>query len=223
MTNKTIGIYRNSNFNKHELLAANAQEQTIADTTEGSAAKVEKKETVKNKHQRMIRGQVFYVGLDLVDIQMVERMPKLRLLTSRPVVALRIQPFLQSIRRKQKSQFKWFQWWCNRRLQLSKDKFFYWAEVDFSSQRLSKNATSTVAYPCCALRRRFTVSQTVKSDWMMTVHITHRRCFEQGTCLCNGGLAMANIKYDGRFTDTFGQKPKYQKDENRMDRCRNGI
>jgi outer membrane immunogenic protein len=67
---------------------------------------------------------------------------------------------------------------------------------------LSQSATGTATYPCCA-PTAFTVTQSVKTNWLFTVR--PRVGFTSGPLLVygTGGLAMTGLNYQAVFTDTF--------------------
>lgn len=204
MTNKTIKFIATAILISMSFLAANAQEQTIADTTEGSAAKVEKKETVKKQTSTNDSWTGFYVGgFGGYTNGRANAKTSTTYVSPGGYFTDTAVPAINSAGNRNLNS-NGFNGGATAGYNYQKDKFFIGAEVDFGSQRLSKNATSTVAYPCCAPGGSFTVSQTVKSDWMMTVRPRTGVALNKALVYATGGLAMANIKYDGRFTDTFG-------------------
>jgi outer membrane immunogenic protein len=75
-------------------------------------------------------------------------------------------------------------------------------EFDFGAMNLSQSATGSATYPCCA-PTAFTVTQSVKTSWLVTVRprvgFTGGPLFVYGT----GGLAMTGLNYQAVFTDTF--------------------
>jgi len=75
-------------------------------------------------------------------------------------------------------------------------------ETDFGGMSLSASKSSTATYPCCA-PTAFTINQIVSTNWLFTargrVGFAHGPVLVYGT----GGLAMTNINYKTRFTDTF--------------------
>ena len=75
-------------------------------------------------------------------------------------------------------------------------------EFDMGALRVSDSKSTTAPYPCCPTTG-FTVTQSVKTDWLLTlrprVGFVARRVMFYGT----GGLAVANLNYQALFTDTF--------------------
>jgi outer membrane immunogenic protein len=80
--------------------------------------------------------------------------------------------------------------------------FVVGAEADFGAMPLSVTQTNTAVYPCCA-PTRFTINQTVKTQWVATAR--PRVGFATGDILIygTGGAAFTNINYQELFTDTF--------------------
>jgi len=80
--------------------------------------------------------------------------------------------------------------------------FVVGAEADFGSLTGSKTATGTTTYPCCP-GTAFTITQSVKTNWLFTAR--PRAGFTAGSALfyVTGGVAVTNINYQERFTDTF--------------------
>src|SRR5438309_4272606 len=76
------------------------------------------------------------------------------------------------------------------------------AEMDFGSMSMSASRSGSATYPCCA-PTAFTVTQTVKTDWLFTGR--GRLGFAAGPVLFygTGGLAATNLNYQALFTDTF--------------------
>jgi len=80
--------------------------------------------------------------------------------------------------------------------------FVFGAETDFGSMSMSASRSGSATYPCCA-PTAFTVTQTVKTDWLFTGR--GRLGFAAGPVLFygTGGLAATNLNYQALFTDTF--------------------
>lgn len=76
------------------------------------------------------------------------------------------------------------------------------AEADFGSMSMSASKTGSATYPCCA-PTSFTITQTIKTGWLITVR--PRVGFAAGPVLFygTGGLATTNVNYQAVFTDTF--------------------
>jgi outer membrane immunogenic protein len=76
-------------------------------------------------------------------------------------------------------------------------------EADFNYFGVRGSATGTALYPCCA-PSTFTVNSSVSTDWLATVR--GRAGFFATPALLlygTGGLAVANVKANYLFTDTF--------------------
>jgi outer membrane immunogenic protein len=75
-------------------------------------------------------------------------------------------------------------------------------EGDFGVMHIKDDFSATAVYPCCS-PTTFTVTQTVNSDWLLTVR--PRVGFTNGPVLIYGtaGLAMTNFNYKEDFIDTF--------------------
>jgi outer membrane immunogenic protein len=75
-------------------------------------------------------------------------------------------------------------------------------EADFGSMHVKDDFTATGTYPCCA-PTTFTITQTVNSDWLLTmrprVGVANAHVLVYGT----GGLALTNLNYKESFVDTF--------------------
>ena len=76
-------------------------------------------------------------------------------------------------------------------------------EADFNYFGIRGSTSSTALYPCCA-PTNFTVNTSVSSDWLATVRgrvgfLATPALLLYGT----GGLAVANVKANYLFTDTF--------------------
>jgi len=75
-------------------------------------------------------------------------------------------------------------------------------ESDIGALNSNASMSQGAAYPCCA-PTGFTVAQTVRTNWSLTVR--PRLGFVWGSVLvyATGGVAVADVKYSERFTDTF--------------------
>jgi outer membrane immunogenic protein len=76
-------------------------------------------------------------------------------------------------------------------------------EADFNYFGVRGSATGTALYPCC-LASSFTINSSVSTDWLATVRgrigfLATPALLLYGT----GGLAVANVKANYLFTDTF--------------------
>ena len=83
-----------------------------------------------------------------------------------------------------------------------RDKFVYGAEIDLGILSGTKTATGTTVYPCCG-PTTFTVSQSLKSSWLVTLR--PRAGFAIGDKIlvyATGGGALTKYDYEAVFTDT---------------------
>ncbi len=80
--------------------------------------------------------------------------------------------------------------------------FVLGGEIDFGHMQLSEQQKKSGIYPCCP-PTGFTVTQSVRTDWLFTarprVGVAFHRVLFYGT----GGLAVTNFDYKARFDDTF--------------------
>lgn len=81
-----------------------------------------------------------------------------------------------------------------------KGKVLIGAEADFGSNKTSNSVSSTAAYPCCSFWS-FTLTQSIKSDWIMTARPRAGVVLKKALLYATGGVAVTNIKYSSQFTD----------------------
>jgi outer membrane immunogenic protein len=83
------------------------------------------------------------------------------------------------------------------------DNFYFGLEADFQTMNLSGSATGSAVYPCCA-PTAFTITQTVKTNWLFTIRPRVGWVFGNKVLLYQTvGAAFTSVKYTGLFTDTF--------------------
>ena len=75
-------------------------------------------------------------------------------------------------------------------------------EGDYGAMNLSGSTTVTQAYPCC-LTTSFTVAQTAKTSWVLTLRPRVGVVFGRFLLYGTAGTAITNVKYTALFTDTF--------------------
>jgi outer membrane immunogenic protein len=81
--------------------------------------------------------------------------------------------------------------------------FVFGIESDFNYFGVRGSKTSgPVLYPCCA-PSTFTVNSSVSSDWLITLRPRIGIASNNWLFYATGGLAVANVKSDFSFTDTF--------------------
>lgn len=80
--------------------------------------------------------------------------------------------------------------------------FVVGAEGDFGWMTGKKTQSTTVTYPCCS-PTAFTITQSVKTNWVSTVR--GRAGYAAGNLLvyATGGVAFTDLNYSEVFTDTF--------------------
>jgi len=78
----------------------------------------------------------------------------------------------------------------------------YGVEADINWLGLSGTATGSALYPCCA-PTGFTVSSAMKSDWLFTLRPRLGFAADHWLLYVTGGLAVADVKANFLFTDTF--------------------
>jgi len=78
----------------------------------------------------------------------------------------------------------------------------YGVEADIEWLGLSGTATGSAVYPCCA-PTSFTVSSSMKSDWLFTLRPRLGFAANNWLLYVTGGLAVANVKANFLFTDNF--------------------
>jgi outer membrane immunogenic protein len=75
-------------------------------------------------------------------------------------------------------------------------------ETDFSYFGLKGSATNSALYPCCA-PTGFTINSTMKTDWLFTLRPRVGLAANRWLLYVTGGLAVADVKANFTFTDTF--------------------
>ena len=75
-------------------------------------------------------------------------------------------------------------------------------EADYGAMNLSGSTSVTGVYPCCA-RTSFTVTQTAKTSWVLTLRPRVGVVFGRFLLYGTAGAAFTNVKYTALFTDTF--------------------
>jgi outer membrane immunogenic protein len=76
------------------------------------------------------------------------------------------------------------------------------AEVDFGHMQLSQSTMKSGIYPCC-VTTGFTVTQSVRTDWLFTARPRLGVAFGRVMFYGTGGLAVTDLDYKARFADTF--------------------
>lgn len=75
-------------------------------------------------------------------------------------------------------------------------------EADFGYMGLRTSTSNSALYPCCA-PAGFTVNQSAKTDWLMTLRPRLGWTTNNWLFYVTGGLAVTQIKGDFSFADTF--------------------
>ncbi len=84
-----------------------------------------------------------------------------------------------------------------------KRNFVVGAELDFGANRINKSVNGSL--DILGGSHSITITQSVKSDWMMTARHRVGVATKKVLLYATGGLAVTNIKYDGSFNMTFGE------------------
>ncbi len=82
------------------------------------------------------------------------------------------------------------------------DNLLYGVELDVGGMDLADTKKATATYPCCS-PSTFTIRQSRKTNWLLTAR--PRLGVVSGDFLFygTGGLAVTQIAYKGKFTDTY--------------------
>jgi outer membrane immunogenic protein len=75
-------------------------------------------------------------------------------------------------------------------------------EADFGYMGTRTSVTSGAVYPCCA-PTAYSITQSAKTDWLMTLRPRVGIANNNWLLYVTGGLAIAQVKGDFNFTDTF--------------------
>ncbi len=75
-------------------------------------------------------------------------------------------------------------------------------ETDFEYMGLNTSTTNGALYPCCA-PTAYTINQSAKTEWLWTLRPRVGYAADNWLFYATGGLAVAQIKGDFLFTDTF--------------------
>ena len=81
-------------------------------------------------------------------------------------------------------------------------RWVYGLETDIEWVGLSGSVTGSALYPCCA-PTGFTVTSSVKTDWLWTLRPRLGLAADHWLFYVTGGLAVGNVKANYLFTDTF--------------------
>ena len=76
------------------------------------------------------------------------------------------------------------------------------AEVDFGHMQLSRSTMKSGIYPCC-ITTGFTVTQSVRTDWLFTARPRLGVAFGRVMVYGTGGIAVTDFNYKAQFADTF--------------------
>lgn len=189
------------------LLAVNAQEQTIVTTTEGSAEKVEKKTESVKKHQSSDDSWTgFYVG-GFGGYTNGRATPQISTINGS---AIGVEFVLVNQTASQRLKSNGFTGGGTFGYNFQKGRFLVGAEFDFGGQKFDKSVSSTATF---TNGRPFTITQLVKSDWLLTARprlgVASKKMFFYVT----GGLAVTNIKYNGDYLLLYPSEPNFKDTE----------
>lgn len=76
------------------------------------------------------------------------------------------------------------------------------AEVDFGTHNVKEGVFSGAVYPCCS-PDTYTITQDVKSRWLMTARPRVGVTAGKALFYATGGLAVGDVEYNGVFEDTY--------------------
>jgi len=85
---------------------------------------------------------------------------------------------------------------------LQYDKFVFGCELDLNYTGIKDRKSGTAVYPCCSTTS-FTIESGIRSNWMMTVRPRIGFALDNWLLYVTGGLAVAEVKADFKFTDTY--------------------
>ena len=75
-------------------------------------------------------------------------------------------------------------------------------EGDFNVAHVDESASTTAVYVCCA-PTTFTITQSVKTRWIVTVRGRAGAAIGRALVFGTAGLAMTDLDYEAVFTDTY--------------------
>jgi len=78
----------------------------------------------------------------------------------------------------------------------------YGVEGDFGAMHLRSSQSTTAVYPCCS-PTTFTVTQSIKTNWLLTARPRFGYTSGHALFYATGGLAVTKLNYQEVFTDTF--------------------
>jgi len=196
----TIAILISTGF-----LAVNAQESTVAVINEVSTEKVEKTEMVKTQASSNNDSWTgFYVG-GFGGYSNVKATPKMTTpddnighfsQTNARAVNGAVNPKLSSDGFNGGGTFGY---------NYQKGRLLIGGEVDFGVNRIDKSGGVTSRFP--AENVSFTITNSVKSDWLMTARPRVGLALPKAVIYGTAGLAVTNIKQSGSFSFTNDNPP----------------
>jgi outer membrane immunogenic protein len=78
----------------------------------------------------------------------------------------------------------------------------YGVEGDFGAMLLRQTQSTTATYPCCS-PTAFTVTQSIKTNWLLTARPRFGYTTGHALLYATGGVAVTKLNYQEVFTDTF--------------------
>lgn len=76
------------------------------------------------------------------------------------------------------------------------------AEADFGTHNFNESVVSGAVYPCCS-PDTYTITQDVKSRWLMTARPRFGVTAGKALFYATGGLAVGDVEYNAVFEDTY--------------------
>ena len=92
---------------------------------------------------------------------------------------------------------------------LQKGHFFFGGEADFGVNRFNKTGSVTNSYVNQGKPApTFTNTHSLKSSWQMTARLRAGIALKKALIYGTGGIALADINYNGSYSDTFISHPR---------------
>ncbi|MBX7172315.1 MAG: outer membrane beta-barrel protein [Pyrinomonadaceae bacterium] len=88
-----------------------------------------------------------------------------------------------------------------------KGKFLAGAELDFGEHNFNKSVVATATF---ANGRPFTITQSVKNNWLLSVRPRVGMASKKVFFYATGGLAITNVKYNGDYLLIYPSEPGFK-------------
>lgn len=203
MTNKAIKFIAIAILTGISFLAVNAQEETVIATNEVSTAteKVEKK--VEPKAKRQSSGEDswtgFYVG-GFGNISNSRANANTSTISGSQSFYTNASVATISTLGNQNIKSTEFNGGGTAGFNYRRGHFFVGGEADFGTSRVNKSVSANGQNP--AQTANFTITQTVKTDWLFTARPRGGMAFKKALIYVTGGVAVTKIQYAENFTES---------------------